>query len=151
MKRSSVLNRRDFLRLGAAALTVPAVGKAFEPNELPLNRQGLLEEIERRACRYFYDQAHPETGLVRDRVRVAGFDGRRVASIAATGFGLSALCIGSSRGYIPTRDAIDRAETTLSFLARRAPHRGGFFYHFADMETGQRALNSEISSVDTAW
>jgi hypothetical protein len=111
----------------------------------------LLDEIERRACRYFYDEADPRTGLVRDRARMDGPDDRAVASIAATGFGLSALAIADGRGYLPSGAARQRAERTLEFLAGTCHHEHGFFYHFLDMRDGERAWYSEISSVDTAW
>ena len=107
--------------------------------------------MERRVARYFYEQAHPATGLVRDRARADGRETRRVASIAATGFGLSAIAIADRRGYLPIGAAQERAERTLEYLAHRAFHQHGFYYHFLDVETGHRAYRSEISSVDTTW
>ncbi len=111
----------------------------------------MLDEIERRGVRFFYEQADPETGLVRDRARADGPDGRRVASIAATGFGLSALVVADSRSYLRSGAARRRAESTLEYLADEAPQRNGFFYHFLDMHSGERAWQSEVSSIDTAW
>ena len=111
----------------------------------------LLNELQARACRYFIEQSHSETGLVRDRVRVEGPDDRRVASIAATGFGLSALCIADRKRITPKGEAANRVLTTLRFLARTADHRNGFFPHFLDAYTGERIWRSEFSSVDTAW
>jgi hypothetical protein len=112
----------------------------------------LLDELERRACLFFYEQADPQTGLVRDRARsTGGRDPRTVASIAATGFGLSALCIANLRGYLSAADAHERTERTLEYFARRAPVHNGFFFHFLDAKTGQRAYGSETSSVDTTW
>jgi hypothetical protein len=111
----------------------------------------LLSELQARACRYFIEQSHSETGLVRDRVRVEGRDDRRVASIAATGFGLSALCIADRKRITPKGEAANRVLTTLRFLARTADHRNGFFPHFLDAYTGERIWRSEFSSVDTAW
>lgn len=118
---------------------------------IPLRRIALLDNVQRRACSYFYEQAHPETGLVLDRVRIAGSDDRRIASIAATGFGLTTLCIGARHGYLTTAAARDRVETTLDFFAHRASHENGFFYHFVDAESGDRVYRCEISSIDTTW
>jgi hypothetical protein len=73
-----------------------------------------------------------------------------VASIAATGFGLTALCIGQKRGYVSYPDARNRVLTTLRFLWKVMPHHRGFFYHFANIKTGERIWDSEISSIDTA-
>ncbi len=121
-----------------------------QPDFSPSQDQ-LLEEMEFRAAKYFYIEADPGTGLVRDRARIRGRDTRRIASIAATGFGLSALCIADDRGYFETGLLKRRVERTLEFLADAAIHANGFFPHFLDMHTGQRVWNSEFSSVDTAW
>ncbi len=79
-----------------------------------------------------------------------GGDRRRVASIAATGFGLSGLCIGESRGYGKAAAIRDRVRQTLRFLKVRLPNEHGFFYHFIDIETGERVWNCELSSIDTS-
>ncbi len=75
---------------------------------------------------------------------------RGVASIASTGFGLTALCIGAERGWVRRDQARERVLTTLKFFARRAPSVHGWFYHFLDARTGARKWNSELSSIDTA-
>lgn len=111
----------------------------------------LLDEIERRACRYFYDMADPKTGLVRDRASPNEAYAPSTASIAATGFGLSALAIGAGRRYLDPAAAQARARTTLKFLCEGAAQEHGFFYHFMDSDTGRRIWKSEASSVDTAW
>ena len=144
--------RREVLR--AAALTFAgwrsARAEASEP-VIPRQRLDLLDEIERRACQFFYEQAHPVTGLVRDRVRADGPEGRLVGSIAATGFGLSALCIAHQRGFLTKETAKERVERTLEFFARKAFCQRGFYFHFMDCETGERAFECELSSVDTTW
>jgi hypothetical protein len=111
----------------------------------------LLDEIERRACRYFYDMADPNTGLVRDRAAADEPYAPSAASIAATGFGLSALAIADSRQYIERARTLPRVQATLRFLCERGAQERGFFYHFVDSDTGKRIWNSEASSVDTCW
>lgn len=110
----------------------------------------LLDEMEGRACDFFYNEASPKTGLVRDRASAAGRSLSRVASIAATGFGLSALCIAAKRNYLRPSDCEARVEKTLAFLLEECPHEHGFLYHFIDIESGQRMFSSELSSIDTA-
>lgn len=114
------------------------------------DRQFLLE-LEKRSFSYFVEQAHPVTGLVRDRAKIAGARGSDVASIAATGFGLTALCIGANRGWITEPQARQRVKTTLEFLINKAPQEHGWFYHFSEAATGERVWNSEISSIDTGF
>ena len=113
-----------------------------------------LEDLERRSFRYFWDQADPKTGLVPDRARMDASpldqDHQNVGSIAATGFALTALCIGSERHWIAANEARERARNTLRFFAREAFQEHGWFYHWLDTKTGQRRWNSEVSSIDTA-
>lgn len=109
-----------------------------------------LDEVEQLTFKFFWEQAGAQTGLIKDRCNVQANDASTVASIAATGFGLTALCIAQKRGYVSYRDARDRVLTTLRFLWKKMPTHRGFFYHFADLNTGERVWDSEISSVDTA-
>ena len=73
-----------------------------------------------------------------------------MASIAATGFGLTALSIADRRGYLPHAQIVERVKTTLEWHLNRLPEVHGFFYHFTDIETGQRFAGSELSSIDTS-
>lgn len=129
--------------LSLAALVVAgACGGPTEPR-LPADRE-LLETAVR-----FYRASRGETGLYRDRLR---FDGAHEgpASIATTGMGLVSLCIGSRLGISPNAEA--DAATTLRMVLEmtQARNGSGFYYHFVDIETGDRAGESEYSSIDTA-
>ncbi|MDQ6652771.1 MAG: hypothetical protein M3Y84_08495, partial [Acidobacteriota bacterium] len=94
------------------------------------------------------------TGLVLDRARTDGSihdeAHRNIASIAAVGFGLTALCIAAERHWIKPREARERARRALRFLAERMPQEHGWFYHFVDWRNGERRWQSELSSIDTA-
>ena len=82
----------------------------------------------------FWEQSIPDTGLVKDRCNTrAERDAGTVGSIAATGFGLTALCIGSERKYVPPAEARDRVIAALRFLSARMPTHRGFYYHWADV------------------
>lgn len=121
------------------------------PMTLPDEDERLLDEIERATFSFFWEQSNPTTGLVRDRFNVrAASDSRTAASIAATGFGLTALCIGAQREYVPVEEARARVVAALQFLDTGMPTHRGFYYHFADVHTGARIWDSEISSIDTA-
>lgn len=136
------MGRRDLLRWGAAALLIPP--------RRPLSDAALLDDIQRAAFDFFWREASPATGQVKDRALAAGGDRRRMSSIAATGFGLAALCIGDRRGFAPSTAIRERVRRTLDFLVRRMPHVHGFFYHFIDLETGERWRRCELSSIDTS-
>jgi hypothetical protein len=109
-----------------------------------------LDDLQRANFQFFWEQGSANTGMVKDRCDVRTGRNLIAASIAATGFGLTALCIGEQRGFVPRGEALERVFTTLRFLWRKLPNHRGFFYHFANAETGQRMFDSEVSSVDTA-
>ena len=109
-----------------------------------------LDQIERAIFQFFWEQASATTGLVKDRALAAGNDSRTVPSIASTGFGLTALCIGHKRGYGDAAQIQSRVAATLAFLANQQTNVNGFFYHFIDMNTGARVRSSEVSSIDSS-
>jgi hypothetical protein len=111
----------------------------------------LLDEIQRRAVSYFWQEADPQTGLVKDRANNFWPDTYRVSNIAATGFGLAALVIGAHHGWLSHVQAYQRIRTTLQFLRDGMAHRHGFYHHFVDWRSGRRVWRSEASSIDTAW
>jgi hypothetical protein len=116
----------------------------------PITDSQLLDAIQQAIFQFFWEQASPATGLIKDRASARSKDNRTLSSIASTGFGLTALCLGDSHAYQPTAQIKARVATTLNFLLNRAPNKKGFFYHFMNMDTGERAENSEVSSIDTA-
>jgi hypothetical protein len=113
----------------------------------------LLEDVQERTFRFFWETAEPETGLVPDRWPKPPF-----SSIAAVGFALNAYAIGVERGYVTRAAARERTLTTLRFLVEaqqdmspdQATGYQGFFYHFVNFTTGKRYGDSELSTVDTA-
>ena len=125
---------------------------AHEPanGTLTAEDEQLLEEMEKAACLFFWEQASPRSGLVKDRSRTSAFDDHEVSSIAATGFGLTALCIADKRGFFPGDKIRARVLTTFKFLREKMLHEHGFFFHFINMNTGARTSNSEVSSIDTS-
>ncbi len=167
-KHHTVPSRRSFVKqmLGAGAslsisrLALPTAlgaqaGKAAkaparpDPNGLSPDDHQFLNELEKASVQYFWDQADPKTGLVKDRCNVHINDTGIVGSIAATGFGLTALCIGERRGFIPRAWAQERVVVTLRSLWGKLPHHRGFFYHWANVATCERVWDAEVSSVDT--
>jgi hypothetical protein len=164
--RNNLLSRRQVLRniLGAsvgwpladalsssAQQSQPAAagtGAAAPPVLTPEDDQ-FLNDVERASFQFFWEQGNPKTGMVKDRCNVRADDRTVAASIAATGFGLTSLCIADKRGFISRGDALQRLFVTLRFLWKKLPNHRGFFYHFANAETGERMFDSEVSSVDT--
>ncbi len=151
------MDRRQALKAMAAAVgyALAAKGAAFasEPWKLSNEDEAFLDDLERQGCLFFWEQASPRTGQVLDRARndLGGArDPRPMASIAATGFGLTALCIADQRGYLPHEQIAERVKTTLEWHLNSLPEVHGFFYHFTDIETGERFRDVELSSIDTS-
>ncbi len=158
------LRRRQILSL-AGALALGGLGAGCQsPGPLadaaspsarlpPLDSAALLNELEERSFRFFWETTDAATGLAPDRWPTPSF-----ASVAAVGFALSAYPLGVARGWITREQARERVLTTLRFFrdapqgpaaAGMAGHKG-FFYHFLDMRTGARFERCELSTVDTA-
>lgn len=125
---------------------------AAPPSPASLSPQDdqFLDELERASFLFFWEQANPQTGLIKDRCNVRVNDKSIGASIASSGFGLTAICIADQRGYIGHTEARERVTQSLSFLWHKLPTHRGFFFHFANINTGERMWDSEVSSVDTA-
>jgi hypothetical protein len=160
---TTLSTRREWLaRLGKTILISPLLGAGLlsiscgdsNTREIPgakeLDDDAFLDTIERAIFLYFWEQASSTTGQVKDRARANGIDSLTISSIAATGFGLTALCIADQRGYMSRSAILDRVQTTLNFLLNEMPSHYGFFYHFVDINSGQRVDRSELSSIDTA-
>lgn len=117
----------------------------------------LLDSLQHTAFLFFWNEANPANGLIKDRSAASG-GGGAPSSIASVGFGLTALCIGVDHGWVGRAAARDRVLTTLRTFwhgpqgdaASGMIGHKGFFYHFLDMGNAYRAWNSELSTIDTA-
>ncbi|MDD5423851.1 MAG: glucoamylase family protein [Candidatus Omnitrophica bacterium] len=108
-----------------------------------------LDLVEHSACMFFWEEANPENGLIKDNCTAFMADNAPMASIASVGFGLPALCVAVDRGWLPKDKVEQRIITTLKFFRDRAECVHGFYYHFLDMRSGERWGGCELSSIDT--
>jgi len=129
------------------------------PVELPVEDKkpelpALFRDIERRTFQFFWDTTNETNGMTPDR-----YPSRPFASVASVGFALTAYPIGIENGWVSRSQAVDRTLTTLKFLQGLKQGKQptgtagykGFYYHFLDMQTGER-FNTwvELSTVDTS-
>lgn len=121
----------------------------FPYARLTVSEKVMLKSVERRCFRYFWDEMNPRNGLVPNRAPVAGGPAP-VASIAATGFGLTALCIADEHHWEPHAEIYSRVLRTLDFFRYKAQSAHGFYYHFLGMRSGRRLWHCSASSIDTA-
>jgi hypothetical protein len=119
---------------------------------LPHAESRILETIQRCAFAYFLCETNRANGLVLDKT-CADWP----ASIAAVGLGLTTYPVGVERGFVPRAEAVERTLTALRFFWRSkqgpepdATGYKGFYYHFLDLQTGARAWQCELSTIDSA-
>jgi len=112
----------------------------------------LLDDLGHRVFRWFAENHHPKTGLVRDRA--PNCRGSKelpaMASIASSGYFLSMLPEAVRRGELSESEAAAKAEVALRFALGEMEHHEGLFYHFVHLETGKRWEQSEVSLLDSA-
>ena len=122
---------------------------AHKGGQVSLRQERFLSDLEHRCFKYFWDEMNPRNGLVPNRAPVAGGPAP-VASIAATGFGLTALCIADEHHWEPHAEIYRRVLRTLKFFRYKAQCVHGFYYHFLGMRSGRRVRHCSVSSIDTA-
>src|SRR5581483_1694677 len=126
--------------------TLPAAPHLFSDDDQ------FLEYVQEVNFDYSWYLANPLNGLVPDRSATGS-----ACSIAAVGFGLSAIAIGVDHGWISRTQGVTRVLATLNTFLQgpQGPAASGvigyhgWFYHFLDMNTAVRA-SAELSSIDTA-
>ena len=112
-----------------------------------------LEKLQQETFGYFLHETNPANGLVIDKTAE-----NWPSSIAATGLGLACYPVAVERGFVSRAEAVERTLTTLRFFwnSPQGPEPDatgyhGFYYHFLDMQSGRRARQSELSTVDSAF
>jgi hypothetical protein len=115
------------------------------------NDDEFLEYLQEVNFDYFWYLANPINGLVPDRTMSGS-----ACSIAAVGFGLTAIAIGIDHGWITRTQGVARVLTTLNTFLQGPQGTNtfgtigynGWFFHFLDMNSALRA-SAELSSIDT--
>ena len=111
-----------------------------------------LESLQRESFSYFLHRTNPQNGLVCDKTAPAW-----PSSIAATGLALAVYPVAVDRGFSTRAAAVETILATLRFFwnSPQGPEPAatgyhGYYYHFLDMQTGRRAWQCELSTVDSA-
>ena len=115
-----------------------------------------IETLDKLQCQtfdYFLHETNPSNGLVIDKTAPDW-----PSSIAATGLALACYPVAVQRGFMSRAAAVERVLVTLRFFwnSPQGPEPDatgykGFYYHFLDMQTGRRAWQCELSTVDSAF
>lgn len=91
----------------------------------------LLTLVQRQTFRYFWEFAHPVSGMARERTT----SGNTVTT-GGTGFGVMAMIVATERAFITREEALLQVQKIVSFLEQKATRYHGAFAHWIHGETG---------------
>ena len=96
-----------------------------------LSDDALLTLVQQQTLKYFYDFAHPTSGMARER----NTSGNTVTS-GGSGFGIMAIIVGMERNFIPRSDGVKHLAKMVTFL-EKADRFHGVWSHWIDGNTGK--------------
>ena len=91
----------------------------------------LLTIVQQHTFKYFWDFAHPTSGMARER-NTSG----DIVTSGGSGFGIMALIVGVERGFISRDEALGRMDKILTFL-ETADRFHGAWPHWLNGNTGK--------------
>src|SRR6185436_1414679 len=92
---------------------IPAVGIVKD-----LSDSALLDVIQKQTFRYFWDFAHPVSGMARERSNTDFNYGHEVVTTGGTGFGIMAIIVATERGWISRDTAAKHLLKMVKFLLK---------------------------------
>jgi len=106
------------------------------PAELAaLPDEELLEAVQRQTFAFFWEAAHPVSGLAPDRCKTSLGPSYDLVATGGSGFAVMALIVAAQRGWITRAAAADRVGHMLDLLTRATCYHG-VFPHFMNGRTG---------------
>ena len=111
---------------------------SFKATDRPKNLtdSALLDVVQKQTFRYFWDFAHPVSGLARERSNIAYDYGAEVVTTGGTGFGIMSVIVASQRGWI-TRDTAAKFLLRMVKFLSKADSYHGVFPHWLNGATGR--------------
>jgi hypothetical protein len=91
----------------------------------------LLSKTQQQTLKYFYDFAHPASGMARER----NSSGNTVTT-GGTGFGIMAIVVGMERNFITRTQGVQQRNKIVTFL-EKADRFHGAWSHWVDGSTGK--------------
>ncbi|WP_132052829.1 glucoamylase family protein [Pseudocnuella soli] len=101
-----------------------------------LSDSALLELVQKQTFRYFWDFAHPVSGMARERSNATFGYGDEVVTTGGTGFGVMAVIVAAERGWISRDTAARHLRKLVNFLWK-ADAFHGVYPHWLDGGTGK--------------
>jgi hypothetical protein len=116
-------------------MTVASEDKTIYEKSARFSDSELLDLVQRQTFNYFWEGAHPGSGLARDRIGDRSDPQNDSVTIGGSGFGVMAIIVASERGWITRAQASARLSLMLDLL-ERATCFHGHFPHFMNGRTG---------------
>lgn len=101
-----------------------------------LSDSALLDLVQKQTFKYFWDFAHPVSGLSRERSNTAYNYGNEVVTTGGTGFGIMSVIVAAERKWI-TRDTAAKFLLKMVNFLLKANSYHGVFPHWLNGATGQ--------------
>jgi hypothetical protein len=101
-----------------------------------LSDDQLLDLVQKQTFRYFWDFAHPASGMARERSNRSFDYGDEVVTTGGTGFGVMATIVASERKFITREQAAVHTKKIVDFLWKADMFHGAF-PHWLNGETGK--------------
>ena len=101
-----------------------------------LSNSALMDLVQKQTIRYFWDFAHPVSGMARERSNKTFNYGEEVVTTGGTGFGVMALIVGVERKWLG-RDTVARHMLKMVKFLEKADSYHGAFPHWYNGETGK--------------
>jgi hypothetical protein len=95
----------------------------------------LLEAVQRQTFGFFWEAAHPVSGLAPDRCKTSSGPSDDLVATGGSGFAAMALIVAAERGWITRAAAAERLGHMLDLLSRATCYHG-VFPHFMNGRTG---------------
>ena len=115
-----------------SSITVNFITQVDPADKFPLiSDDELLTLVQKQTFKYFWDFAHPNSGLSRER----NTSGNLVTS-GGSGFGIMALITGVHRNFISRSEGLGRMQKIVAFLKDKAQRFHGAYPHWLDGNTG---------------
>jgi hypothetical protein len=112
--------------------------KAFNAAERPMNLSdtALLDLVQRQTFRYFWDFAHPVSGMARERSNESFGYGNETVTTGGTGFGIMSIITAAERKWISRDTAAKFMLRMVNFLLKADSYHG-VFAHWLNGATGK--------------
>lgn len=110
--------------------------KVSEKNSTHISDTALLTLVQKQTFTYFWDFAHPVSGMARERSNVAYDYGNEVVTTGGTGFGIMATIVATDRGWI-SRDTAAKHLLKIATFLLKANSYHGVFPHWLNGESGK--------------